>query len=177
MARKPGRLPEGTRISDHVTLGVLTATVPASLIDAVLADTGRQSQRQRQLPARMVVCRVDQPLLAFTLTDPDVQLSRIRLLVWVTGGGTPVPATAWDREASAQCPIPPRRVAISPHVGPFPPPPRYLRRFPRYYEPIRLPARHSRSLRFRLATYPRPGHDSPSGPSWISQVPAATFRA
>ena len=55
MARTPARLPNGTRLSDYVTLGVLTTTVPAGLIDAVLADTGRQSRRQRQLPARLVV--------------------------------------------------------------------------------------------------------------------------
>ena len=55
MARTPARLPNGTRISDHVTLGVLTTSVPVGMIDAVLADTGRQSQRQRQLPARLVV--------------------------------------------------------------------------------------------------------------------------
>ena len=55
MARTPARLPSGTRRSDYVTLGVLTTTVPAGLIDAVLADTGRQSRRQRQLPARLVV--------------------------------------------------------------------------------------------------------------------------
>ena len=55
MARTPARLPSGTRLSDYVTLGVLTTTVPAGLIDAVLADTGRQSRRQRQLPARLVV--------------------------------------------------------------------------------------------------------------------------
>jgi hypothetical protein len=55
MARTPARLPNGTRISDHVTLGVLTTTVPAALIDAVLAETGRQSQRYRRLPARLVV--------------------------------------------------------------------------------------------------------------------------
>src|SRR3954469_2613851 len=55
MARTVARLPSGARISDHVTLGVLTTTVPAALIDTVLADTGRQSQRQRQLPARLVV--------------------------------------------------------------------------------------------------------------------------
>ena len=48
-------MPKGTRISDHVTLGVLTTTVPASLIDAVLVDTGCQSVRQRSLPARLVV--------------------------------------------------------------------------------------------------------------------------
>jgi hypothetical protein len=55
MARTPARLPNGTRLSDHVTLGVLTATVPAALVDAVLADTGRRSRRQRQLPARLMV--------------------------------------------------------------------------------------------------------------------------
>src|ERR671932_772593 len=55
MARTPGRLPNGTRLSDHVTLGVLTATIPAATIDAVLAETGRQSRRQRRLPARLVV--------------------------------------------------------------------------------------------------------------------------
>ena len=55
MARTPARLPNGTRLSDHVTLGVLTATVPARMIDVVLGETGRQSRRQRQLPARLVV--------------------------------------------------------------------------------------------------------------------------
>jgi hypothetical protein len=55
MVRTAARLANGTRISDHVTLGVLTTTVPADLVDAVLAETGRQSQRHRQLPARLVV--------------------------------------------------------------------------------------------------------------------------
>src|SRR3954454_983770 len=55
MTRTPAGLPHGPRISDHVTLGVLTSTVPAGLVDAVLADTGRQSRRQRQLPARLGV--------------------------------------------------------------------------------------------------------------------------
>jgi hypothetical protein len=58
MARTAAVLPSGARISDHVTLGVLTSTVPARLIDAVLADTGRQSRRQRQLPAWLVVYHV-----------------------------------------------------------------------------------------------------------------------
>src|SRR3954463_1169952 len=55
MARKAACLPKGTRISDYVTLGVLTTTMPGELIDAVLSDTGKQSQRYRQLPARLVV--------------------------------------------------------------------------------------------------------------------------
>src|ERR687897_602579 len=55
MARKTACLPQGTRISDYVTLGVLTTTVPGELIDAVLSETGKQSRRYRQLPARLVV--------------------------------------------------------------------------------------------------------------------------
>jgi hypothetical protein len=55
MSRKPACLPTGTGISDLVTLGVLTATVPGELIDDVLVDTGRQSRRYRQLPARLMV--------------------------------------------------------------------------------------------------------------------------
>src|SRR3954452_5871142 len=55
MARKAACLPKGTRISDYVTLGVLSTTVPGELIDAVLSDTGKQSRRYRQLPARLVV--------------------------------------------------------------------------------------------------------------------------
>ena len=51
MVRKAPRRPSGTRISDHIGLRVLTATVLAELVDAVLADTGRQ----RQPPARVVV--------------------------------------------------------------------------------------------------------------------------
>src|SRR4051812_42897525 len=47
MARTPAHLPNGARISDFVTLGVLTTTVPAELIDGVLQETGRQSQRYR----------------------------------------------------------------------------------------------------------------------------------
>ena len=55
VVRTAARLPNGTRISAHVTLGVLSTTISADLVDAVLAETGRQSQRHRQLPARLVV--------------------------------------------------------------------------------------------------------------------------
>ena len=55
MARTVARLPEGTRISDHISLGVLARTVPGDLIDTVLEETGRATQRQRLLPNRVVV--------------------------------------------------------------------------------------------------------------------------
>ncbi len=55
MARTVARLPQGTRISDHISLGVLARTVPGDLIDTVLEETGRVTQRQRLLPNRVVV--------------------------------------------------------------------------------------------------------------------------
>jgi hypothetical protein len=45
MTRTVAGLPKGARVSDLVTLGVLATTVPASLIDTVLADIGCGSLR------------------------------------------------------------------------------------------------------------------------------------
>src|SRR3954449_1518170 len=55
MARTTATLAGGRRLSDYVTLGVVSLTVPTALVDEVLAETGRQSRRYRQLPARLVV--------------------------------------------------------------------------------------------------------------------------
>jgi Insertion element 4 transposase N-terminal len=43
------------RLTDHVALGVLTATFPPKLVDAVIGEAGRASQRNRLLPARLMV--------------------------------------------------------------------------------------------------------------------------
>jgi hypothetical protein len=87
MARKPARLPNGTRISDHVTLGVLTATVPADLIDAVLADTGRQSRRYRQLPARLVIYYVMALALYAQASYGEVLRCLLEGVRWLQLGG------------------------------------------------------------------------------------------
>jgi hypothetical protein len=87
MSRKPTHLPDGTRISDHVTLGVLTATVPADLIDAVLTDTGRQSRRQRQLPARLVVYYVMALALYAQASYGEVLRCLLEGVRWVHLGG------------------------------------------------------------------------------------------
>lgn len=55
MPRTPGELPKGPRITDHISLGVVTKTFPAETIDRILEETGRQSQRHRNLPARLMV--------------------------------------------------------------------------------------------------------------------------
>jgi hypothetical protein len=88
MPRKPNCLPSGARLSDYISLGVLTNTVSGELIDAVLAETGRQSARQRQLPARLVVYYV----LALSLYAQASYGEVLRCLVegvrWLRRGGT-----------------------------------------------------------------------------------------
>ena len=48
-------LPAGVRLSDHVSLGVIARTFPAEEVRRVLAETGRASERQRDLPAHVMV--------------------------------------------------------------------------------------------------------------------------
>lgn len=55
MARTVAELPSGTRITDFISLGVLTKTFPLTAIRAVLGSTGKASLRQRDLPAHVVV--------------------------------------------------------------------------------------------------------------------------
>ena len=55
MARTVAELPPGTRITDYISLGVISKAFPDSAIGAVLARTGKASLRQRDLPAQVVV--------------------------------------------------------------------------------------------------------------------------
>ncbi len=55
MARTVASLPEGSRITDYISLGVIAKTFPMRKIHSVLAATGTASVRQRDLPAHVVV--------------------------------------------------------------------------------------------------------------------------
>ena len=55
MARTVAELPCGTRLTDYISVGVLTKMVPQTAIDAVLHRTGKVSLRQRELPAQVMV--------------------------------------------------------------------------------------------------------------------------
>jgi len=73
------------RLTDHVALGVLTATFPPSLVDAVIEATGTRERRHRLLPAHLVVYYV----LAMTLFPQagyeEVLRSLTEGLAWGTG--------------------------------------------------------------------------------------------
>jgi hypothetical protein len=55
MARTVAELPQGTRITDYISLGVIARTFPLGKVRAVLTATGKTSIRQRDLPAHVVV--------------------------------------------------------------------------------------------------------------------------
>jgi Insertion element 4 transposase N-terminal/Transposase DDE domain len=55
MARTLATLPEGSRITDYVSLGVIAKTFPLERVRSVLAATGKASVRERDLPAHVVV--------------------------------------------------------------------------------------------------------------------------
>jgi hypothetical protein len=92
------------RLTDHVALGVLTATFPPSLVDAVIEATGTREQRHRLLPARLVVYYV----LAMTLFPQagyeEVLRSLTEGLAWGTGWTThwEVPSQAAISKARAR---------------------------------------------------------------------------
>ena len=55
MARTAASLPSGSRITDYISLGVLTKAFPLDKVAAVVAAAGKTNQRQRDLPAHVVV--------------------------------------------------------------------------------------------------------------------------
>ena len=55
MARVPAGLPAGIRLTDHISLGVIARTFPVEEVRRVLAETGRASERERDLPAQVMV--------------------------------------------------------------------------------------------------------------------------
>jgi hypothetical protein len=73
------------RLSDHISLGVLTRVFPPDLVDQVLADCGRVEVRHRLLPARVVVYYV----LGLALFSSSSYEEVMRMLVaghsWATG--------------------------------------------------------------------------------------------
>lgn len=87
MARTVAGLPEGTRLSDYITLGVLADKIPGQAIRDVLRAEGRESERQRQLPAHVVVYYVIALALYMDVSYGEVLRCLLEGLAWL---GRPV---------------------------------------------------------------------------------------
>src|SRR3712207_8036000 len=52
---KPGLVEGSSRLTDHVSLGVLAEILPRELIEEVLEETDRRERRSRRLPGHVMV--------------------------------------------------------------------------------------------------------------------------
>lgn len=73
------------RLSDHISIGVLTRVFPPELVDAVVAEAGRGEQRVRLLPARVVVYYVLAMALFADASYEEVMRQLVEGLSWVSG--------------------------------------------------------------------------------------------
>jgi len=72
-------------LSDHIALGVLTRTFPPVLVDAVVREVGREEQRSRLLPARLVTYYVMALALFSQAGYEEVMRSLVEGLAWESG--------------------------------------------------------------------------------------------
>lgn len=87
MARTIAELPSGTRITDFISLGVLTKTIPLAAIQAVLSSSGKASVRQRDLPAHVVVYYVIALALYMQSSYREVLRCLFEGIQWLLGPG------------------------------------------------------------------------------------------
>jgi hypothetical protein len=87
MARTVSGLEGGSRISDYITLGAIARMFPADRIQASLQATGKASQRQRDLPAHVVVYYVVALALFTHVSCREVLRCLLEGLRWLSGTG------------------------------------------------------------------------------------------
>ena len=86
MARSGWVTPEGPeRLTDHISLGVLTRVFPAGVVDEVIARTGALEQRNRLLPSRLMVYYVMALALFSNGSYEEVMRSLLAGMEWLTG--------------------------------------------------------------------------------------------
>src|ERR687885_1533307 len=85
MAGVPAGLPAGVRLSDHVSLGVIARAVPAARVREVLAETGKASERERDLPAQVMVYYVIAMALYMGSSTREVLRCLLEGLRWLRG--------------------------------------------------------------------------------------------
>jgi len=74
-----------SRLTDHISIGVLTRVFPPELVDGVVAEAGRRERRQRLLPARVVVYYVLALALFADSSYEEVMRQLVEGLSWESG--------------------------------------------------------------------------------------------
>lgn len=122
MPRAGWRKPESEgRLSDHISIGVLTRTYPPAVVDAAVESAGRQELRHRLLPARVVVYYVMAMALFSHAAYEEVMRSLVEGLAWSRRWRTPwtVPTKAAIFQARRRLGVEPLRTLFHAVVRPL----------------------------------------------------------
>jgi hypothetical protein len=90
MARTVAALPAGARITDYISLGVITKTFPLTTVRSVLAASGKASLRERDLPAHVVVYYVIALALYMQASYREVLRCLLEGLQWLLTPAAPL---------------------------------------------------------------------------------------
>ena len=93
MARTAASLGEEARITDYISLGVITAAFPEKAIRSALTNSGKSSVRQRDLPAHVVVYYVIAQALFMQVSQREVLRCLLEGVRWLFGPKVPVKVT------------------------------------------------------------------------------------
>lgn len=85
MARTVAELPKGSRITDYISLGVIAKTFPLATIKSILVATNKDSVRQRELPAHVVVYYVIALVLYMQSSYCEVLRCLLEGVQWLLG--------------------------------------------------------------------------------------------
>jgi hypothetical protein len=85
MARTAAKLGDGARITDFISLGVLAKVFPLEKVKQVLAETGKTSKRQRDLPAHVVMYYVIALALYMQASQREVLRCLLEGIRWLVG--------------------------------------------------------------------------------------------
>ena len=88
MARTAGRLPDGARITDYISLGVVAKTFGSEKIKRILEETGRQSVRERALPAQVAMYYSIALALYMQVSCKEVLRCLLEGLQWLSKPGS-----------------------------------------------------------------------------------------
>lgn len=109
------------RLSDHISIGVLTKTYPPDVVDAAVKRAGRHEQRHRLLPARVVVYYVMALALFSQAAYEEVMRSLVEGLSWSRRWRTTwtVPTKAALFQARARLGVEPLRILFRERARPL----------------------------------------------------------
>lgn len=93
MARTIAVLPQGSRITDYISIGVIAKTFPLEKVNEVLGRTGKMSQRQRDLPAHVVVYYTLALALFMQVSYREVLRCLLEGIEWLSAPGRRVKVT------------------------------------------------------------------------------------